>query len=204
MSGSREKAMKQRTGCIKRETRETRIEVKIGLDGSGRCEVDSGLPFLNHMLELFARHGLFDLKLKAAGDLDVDYHHTVEDVGLCLGSALDKALGDRAGIARYGFALVPMDEALSRVAVDLGGRPSLVYATACRKKRILEFDLGLIEELLRAFSVRARLNLHAAQLYGSEPHHAFESLFKALAVALRAAVARDPRERGVPSSKGVV
>lgn len=196
--------MKQRTARVKRETRETRIEVEINVDGTGKHEIDSGLPFLNHMLELFARHSLIDLRLKAGGDLAVDYHHTVEDIGLCLGSALDRALGDRAGITRCGFALVPMDEALSRVVIDLGGRPYLVYEVACKRGKILDFDLGLVEELFRAFSVQARMNLHAAQLYGKEPHHAYESLFKALARALRVAVARDPREKGIPSSKGVV
>ncbi len=196
--------MKQRVGRVKRNTRETNIEVVLNLDGSGRADIDTGIPFLNHMLELLARHGLLDLKIRAAGDLAVDYHHTVEDVGLCLGTALDKALGDRAGIVRYGFALLPMDEALSRVALDLGGRPWLDLQMACRRRKILDFDLGLVRELLRAFTVQARMNLHAAQLYGNEPHHAYEAVFKALARALRMAVARDPREKGIPSSKGVV
>lgn len=198
------KQRRARRARVKRETRETRIEVEVNLDGTGQYEIGSGLPFLNHMLELFAKHALIDLRLKAGGDLAVDYHHTVEDIGLCLGSAFDEALGDRSGIARYGFALVPMDEALSRVAIDLGGRPYLVYQVACRRRKILDFDLNLVEELLRAFSVQARLNLHAAQLYGKEPHHAYESLFKAVARALRVAVANDPREKGIPSSKGVV
>ncbi len=196
--------MKQRIGRVKRNTRETRIEVVLNLDGGGRPDINTGLPFLDHMLELVARHGLVDLKLRATGDLAVDYHHTVEDVGLCLGSALDQALGDRSGIVRYGFALIPMDEAMGRVAMDLGGRPWLDFKMACRRRKILDFDLGLVEELLRAFTVQARMNLHAAQLYGNEPHHAYEAIFKGLARALRMAVARDPREKGIPSSKGVV
>ncbi len=196
--------MKQRVGLVKRNTRETRIEVVLNLDGAGRPDINTGLPFLDHMIELLARHGLMDLKLKAAGDLAVDYHHTVEDVGLCLGAALDQALGDRSGIVRYGFALIPMDEALGRVALDLGGRPWLDLKMACRRRKILDFDLGLVEELLRAFTVQARMNLHATQLYGNEPHHAYEAIFKGLARALRMAVARDPREKGIPSSKGVV
>ena len=194
--------MKQRTACVERATKETRIEVELNLDGSGQYSVDSGLPFLNHMLELFSKHALIDLRLKAEGDLNVDYHHTVEDIGLCLGSALDRALGDRKGIGRYGYALVPMDEALSRVVIDLGGRPYLVYNKANRQRKILGFDLQLIEELFRAVSVQARMNLHIAQIYGKEAHHAYESIFKAFARALRVAVMKDSREKGIPSSKG--
>jgi imidazoleglycerol-phosphate dehydratase len=194
---------KRRAG-VRRVTRETNIQVRLNLDGAGRARISSGLPFLDHMLELFARHALLDLDLKARGDLAVDYHHTVEDIGLCLGQALDQALGDRKGIVRYGLAYVPMDEALSRVVLDLGGRPYLVYRVAVRRRKIRDFDGNLIEDFLRAFSVQARLNLHVAQLYGDEPHHAFESVFKGLARALRLAVARDPRERGVPSSKGAI
>lgn len=196
--------MKPRTAWIKRATRETRIEIKLALDGHGRFDVDTGLPFLNHMLELFARHALMDLHLRARGDLAVDYHHTVEDLGLCLGQALDKALGNRRGIRRYGCATIPMDDALSRVVVDLGGRPYLVYEIANKRRKIMEFDVSLIEEFLQAFCVQSRMNLHVAQLYGREPHHAYESVFKALARALREAVARDPRETGIPSSKGTL
>ncbi len=196
--------MKPRTARVARRTRETQIELALTLDGRGRAAVDTGLPFLNHMLELLARHALIDLRLRARGDLAVDYHHTVEDLGLCLGQALDEALGDRRGIRRYGCATIPMDDALSRVALDLGGRPFLVCDFATRRRRIGDFDLGLIPEFLRAFSDRGRLNLHVTQCYGREPHHACESVFKALARALREAVARDPREAGVPSSKGVL
>ena len=194
--------MKQRIASVKRATKETRIEVKINLDGTGRYVVDIGIPFLNHMLELFSKHSLIDLKLKAKGDLSVDYHHTVEDVGLCMGSALNQALSSKAGITRYGSAIIPMDEALSRAVIDLGGRPYLVYEIACRRKKILDFDLNLIREFFQAFCVQARMNLHITQFYGKEPHHAYESVFKAFSRALRAAVKIDPREKGVPSSKG--
>ncbi|MEI7903722.1 MAG: imidazoleglycerol-phosphate dehydratase HisB [bacterium] len=196
--------MKPRTARIKRATRETQIEITLALDGRGRPDVNTGLPFLNHMLELFARHALMDLRLRARGDLAVDYHHTVEDLGLCLGQALDQALGNRRGIRRYGCATIPMDDALSRVVVDLGGRPYLVYEIANKRRKIMAFDVSLIEEFLRAFCVQARMNLHVAQLYGQEPHHAYESVFKALARALREAVERDPRETGIPSSKGTL
>jgi len=200
----RGKTMKPRQVCVKRVTRETRIQVKLNLDGVGRGDIRSGLPFLDHMLQLLARHAMIDLTLRAKGDLAVDDHHTVEDIGLCLGTAFDQALGARKGIVRYGVAYVPMDEALSRIVVDLGGRPYLVYQVATRRRKIRTFDVTLIEEFLRAFSVQARMNLHVAQLYGEEPHHAFESVFKGLARALRMAVAIDPRERGIPSSKGLL
>ncbi len=194
--------MSDRRAHVTRHTRETQIEAMLNLDGEGRAEVDLPLPFLQHMLELLARHSLFDLRLHARGDLDVDHHHTVEDIGLVLGEALDTALGDRVGIVRYGHSLLPMDESLSLVAVDLGGRPFLVFEMATRRRKILDFDLGLIEEMLRAFATQGRMNLHVAHLYGREPHHAYESVFKGLARALRMACARDPRERGIPSSKG--
>ena len=194
--------MSRRAATFKRKTRETDIEVAIDVDGSGRYSVETGLPFLNHMLELLSKHSLIDLRLRADGDLDVDYHHTVEDIGLCLGSALNRALGPRKGIARYGWALLPMDEALSQVALDLGGRPYLVYRVADRKRRIGTFDTQLVEEFFRAFCTEGRMNLHICQLYGKEPHHAYESVFKAVARALRMACARDARVRGVPSSKG--
>lgn len=193
-----------RRASLKRQTRETRIQATLDLDGTGRTHVSTGIPFMDHMLALFGRHGLMDLSLEAEGDLDVDYHHTVEDVGLVLGSALDQALGDRKGISRYGFCLLPMDESLSEVSLDLGGRPFLVYRIANRKRRIRDFDVGLIEEFFRAFVVQSRMNLHVSHRYGADPHHAFESVFKGVARALRAAVVRDPRESGIPSSKGVL
>ncbi len=196
--------MKRRKAIVERNTRETRIRIELDVDGEGRYEVDTGLPFFNHMLELFAKHSLFNLKLKAAGDLAVDHHHTVEDVGLALGDALNLALGDRKGIERYGFSLMPMDETLSRVALDLGGRPYLVLAMANKKKRILDFELSLLGEFLRAFATQTRMNLHIAQLYGADAHHAWESVFKGMARAMKTACRRDPRVKGVPSSKGVI
>ena len=196
--------MKKRKAIVERKTRETQIRVELDVDGRGRYEIDTGLPFFNHMLELFAKHALFDLNLKAAGDLAVDHHHTVEDVGLALGDALNQALGDRRGIERYGFSLMPMDETLSRVALDLGGRPYLVLEMANRKKKILDFELSLLGEFLRAFATQARMNLHIRQFYGADAHHAHESVFKGLARALKAACRRDPRVQGVPSSKGVL
>ena len=196
--------MKKRIAIVGRKTRETQIRVELDVDGSGNYEIDTGLPFFNHMLELFAKHALFNLKLKAAGDLAVDYHHTVEDVGLALGDALNQALGDRKGIERYGFSLMPMDETLSRVALDLGGRPYLVLEMANKKKKILDFELSLLGEFLRAFATQARMNLHIHQLYGSDAHHAWESVFKGMARAMKVACRRDPRVKGVPSSKGVL
>jgi imidazoleglycerol-phosphate dehydratase len=194
----------KRRATVERKTRETDIAVKLAIDGTGRYAVDTNLPFLDHMLELFAKHALIDLDIRAHGDVEVDYHHTAEDLGLVLGEALDKALGDRKGIARYGWSYVPMDDALSRAVVDLGGRPYLVYGVANRTRKIRDFDLLLVREFFQAFTVKARMNLHMAQLYGREPHHAYESLFKAAARALGAACRRDPRVRGVPSSKGAI
>ena len=196
--------MKKRKAIVVRNTRETRIRLELDVDGGGRSEIDTGLPFFNHMLELFAKHSLVDLDLKATGDLAVDYHHTVEDVGLALGDALNQALGDRKGIERYGFSLMPMDETLSRVALDLGGRPYLVLDVANKKKKILDFELSLLGEFLRAFATQARMNLHVRQFYGTDAHHAWESIFKGLARALKAACRRDPRVKGVPSSKGIL
>lgn len=196
--------MKHRTAKITRRTRETDIRLALDVDGNGTCDIQTGIPFFDHMLELFTRHSLFDLTLHAKGDLEVDDHHTVEDIGLVLGTALDKALGKRTGIARYGFSLLPMDETLARVAVDLGGRPYLVFEVANRQKKIKDFDLGLINEFLRAFATQGRMNLHAAQLYGADAHHAYEAIFKGLARALKMACARDPRVLGVPSSKGAI
>lgn len=195
---------KKRSASIDRTTRETQVRIRLNLDGAGKARVSTGMPFLDHMLCLLARHALIDLEIKAKGDMEVDLHHTVEDVGLCLGAAVDRALGNRAGIRRYGWAYAPMDDALSRAVVDFGGRPFLVYSPAAGRRRVGSFDLGLIREFLQAFCVQAKANLHAVQLYGREPHHACESLFKALALALREAVARDDREKSVPSSKGIL
>ena len=194
--------MEMRSTKVQRKTKETDIDVRLDLDGEGTYQIRTGIPFLNHMIELFAKHALFNLRLKAKGDLAVDYHHTVEDVGLALGEALDKSLGDRKGIVRYGWALVPMDESLTRVALDLGGRPYLVYEVLMGKKKIRDFDLGLIEEFFRAFTIQGRMNLHIKLMYGREPHHAYESVFKGVAKAMSMACAKDSRVKGVPSSKG--
>ena len=196
--------MKTRKAQVVRNTRETQIRLELDVDGSGKYQIETGLPFLNHMLELMSKHALFNLNLKATGDLEVDYHHTVEDVGLALGEALNQALGDRKGIERYGFSLMPMDETLSRVALDMGGRPYLVLEMACRKKKILDFELSLLHEFLRGFVTQARMNLHIRQFYGADAHHAWESVFKGLARALKMACKIDPRVDGVPSSKGVL
>lgn len=193
-----------RTATIERNTRETQITISLDLDGCGKADVSTGIGFFDHMLELLAKHSLIDLSVKANGDLQVDYHHTVEDVGLALGKALDKALGDRAGIVRYGFASIPMDEALCETSLDLGGRPFLVFQCAMKHAMVRDFEVKLLEEFFRAVSVEARANIHLREIYGDEAHHVCEGVFKSFARALRAAVAHDPREKGVPSSKGVI
>ena len=194
----------KRLAKMARKTRETDITMSLAIDGRGIAKVDTGVPFLNHMLELFAKHSLMDLSVVAKGDLDVDYHHTVEDIGLVLGDVMDKALGDRKGIVRYGWSYIPMDDALARAVVDLGGRPYLVYEVANRTRKIRDFDLLLIREFFQAFAVKARMNLHIAQLYGKEPHHAYEAMFKAVARAVGEACRKDSRVQGVPSSKGAI
>ncbi len=196
--------MKKRTAKRDRQTRETRIKLTLNIDGAGTSSIETGIPFFNHMLELLAKHGLFDLTIHAAGDLAVDYHHTVEDVGLVLGEAFDAALGDRKGIARYGFSLLPMDEALCQVAIDLGGRPYFVYRVANKKKKIRDFDVYLFKHFFESLAQKARMNLHIDQPYGEDVHHAYEAMFKGVARALYMACARDPRVSGVPSSKGLV
>jgi imidazoleglycerol-phosphate dehydratase len=196
--------MKPRTATIRRKTRETDISITLNVDGSGKSTISTGLSFLDHMLELLSRHSLIDMKIKAKGDLEVDDHHTVEDIGLALGEALDKALGTRKGITRYGWSYVPMDESLSRVVIDLGGRPFLVKNMVCRQRKIKDFDLSLFNDFFQSFCVQSRMNLHIEQILGKEAHHAYESVFKGLARALRTACARDPRERSVPSSKGQI
>ena len=193
-----------RTANITRDTRETKIRLELNLDGSGEGTIDTGIGFFDHMLELLKKHALIDLSVKAEGDLDVDYHHTVEDVGLVLGQALDKALGDRKGLTRYGFASIPMDETLCETSLDLGGRPFLVMQCAMKHMMVRDFEVKLVEEFFRAVSVEARANIHLRQVYGDEAHHVCEGLFKSFARALRAAVKIDPAERGIPSSKGVI
>ena len=193
-----------RKATIERNTKETQIALSLDLDGSGDGTIDTGIGFFNHMLELLKKHALVDLTVKAAGDLDVDYHHTVEDVGLVLGKALNEALGDRKGLTRYGFASIPMDEALCETSLDLGGRPFLVMQCAMKHMFVKDFEVKLVEEFFRAVSVEARANIHLRQIYGDEAHHVCEGLFKSFARALRQAKAIDPNEKGVPSSKGVI
>lgn len=193
-----------RKARVVRNTRETQIELELNLDGSGEGEVSTGIGFFDHMLELLKKHALVDLSVKAEGDVDVDYHHTVEDVGLVFGQALNQALGDRKGIVRYGFASIPMDEALCETSLDLGGRPFLVMQCPMKHMMVRDFEVKLVEEFFRAVSVEARANIHLRQVYGDEAHHVCEGLFKSFARALRAAVKVDPAEKGVPSSKGVI
>lgn len=189
---------------MKRETRETQIEISLNLDGTGKHEISTGIPFLNHMLEIFSRHSLIDLTIKAQGDTDVDDHHTMEDIGIVLGNCLDQALGDRKGIRRYGFMVMPMDESLTRVAIDISGRPYMVYRVERDRDFIGTFDVRLVEEFFRSVMTQTKMNLHIENLYGSEMHHIVESIFKGFARAMRMAVEIDPRETGVPSSKGVI
>jgi imidazoleglycerol-phosphate dehydratase len=188
---------------VERNTKETRVKVRIGLDGTGRHEVSTGIGFFDHMLAQLAAHGLFDLNVAAEGDIHVDYHHTVEDVGIALGKALADALGDRVGIARYGAAVVPMDEALAQVALDLSGRSHLSYEDGLGKVKVGEMDVELIREFFEAFARSGLLTLHVRVLAGRNAHHVIEAVFKALARALRAATEADPRRVGViPSTKG--
>lgn len=194
----------QRTATVDRKTSETEIKLVLALDGEGRSDVRTGVAFFDHMLTLFARHGLFDLTVEAKGDIEVDYHHTVEDVGIAIGSAFSKALGDKAGIRRYGHAYVPMDEALVRVVVDCSGRPFLAYEAPRGVEAIGLFPFQLVEEFLRALAVHAGLTLHVSILAGRDAHHMAEGVFKALGRALDAAVSHDDRVKGIPSTKGVL
>jgi imidazoleglycerol-phosphate dehydratase len=194
-----------RAASVSRRTAETDVAVSIALDGNGKVEIATGVGFFDHMLELFARHGLFDLTVKVTGDLHVDDHHTVEDAGIALGQAFLQALGDKRGIARYADIHLPMDETLSRVAVDISGRPFLVFRTTFPTEKIGTFDTELVREWFQAFAMQAGVTLHVETLYGVNSHHIAESCFKGLARALRAAVAVDPREGGrVPSTKGTL
>ncbi len=193
-----------RSATVERNTKETRISLKLELDGSGEGVVDTGIGFLNHMLELLKKHALIDLTVDAKGDIDVDYHHTVEDVGLVFGKALNEALGDRKGLVRYGFASIPMDETLCEASVDLGGRPFIVVQSPMKHMMAKDFEVKLVEEFFRAVSVESRSNIHLRQIYGDEAHHVCEGFFKSYARALRAAKAIDPNEKGIPSSKGVI
>lgn len=193
-----------RQGQVERQTKETQISVAITLDGSGRAEVSTGIGFLDHMLILFAGHGLFDIKVQANGDLHIDDHHTAEDVMICLGKALDQALGDRRGIVRTAHSFVPMDEALALVAVDLGGRPYCVFDADFVTSKVGQLGTDLLFHLFESLAIHARLNLHAKVFYGRNDHHKVEALFKALARALDAATQLDPRRGDVPSTKGTL
>ena len=194
-----------RTAKVDRKTKETDINVTINLDGEGKYTIDTSIPFLDHMLSLMCKHGLFDLKIKAKGDIDVDYHHTVEDIGIVLGKAIKQALVDMKGISRFGQASVPMDEALSTVTLDISGRPYLVYKVEFPKKsKIKNFDPDLIEDFLQAFTSNSSITLHVESLYGRNTHHIIEAIFKALGRALKQAVKIDPRIKGIPSTKKVL
>ena len=187
---------------VARKTRETDIFIALDLDGEGRSSIDTGIPFMNHMLELFAKHGFFDLTVRAKGDIEVDYHHTMEDLGLVLGDVLAQALGDKAGIRRYGSCMLPMDETLALVALDLSGRPCLVWNVDFPAPMIRDLDTRLFCEFFQALVNRAGMNLHVRKMAGEEVHHVAEAVFKAFAKALDQAVTHDPRVKGVLSTKG--
>jgi imidazoleglycerol-phosphate dehydratase len=194
-----------RRAKVSRSTSETKIEVEIGLDGTGRADIHTGVGFFDHMLELFARHGLFDLTVKARGDTHIDDHHTIEDVGIALGEAFLRALGDKKALTRYGDIHLPMDETLARVAVDISGRPFLVFGAEFKTPKIGSFDTELVREWFQAFAMNARITLHAQAIHGENSHHIAEALFKGLARALRQAVSIETREGGrVPSTKGAL
>lgn len=194
--------MTKRSAVIDRETAETKIKVELALDGSGQAAIDTGIPFFDHMLTLFAKHGFFDLTVMAKGDIEVDYHHTVEDVGIVLGDAFKKALGDKQGIRRYGYAVTPMDEALTSVAVDISNRPVLVYNVPLKERRGIMFDTLLSKEFFRALTNHVGMNMHINLKYGENEHHILESAFKAAARALDQATGKDDRISGVQSTKG--
>ena len=192
-----------RTSTVKRDTAETRISLTVDLDGSGRAEIATGVAFLDHILTLLAKHACIDLTVKASGDTDVDYHHTVEDVGIVLGQAIREALGEKRGIRRYGFFLLPMDEALARVVIDLSNRPMLVYQAEITNYMVRDFNIALVREFFQGLTNELGCNLHMRLEYGDEPHHVAEALFKCFARALRVAVEIDPRAGGaIPSTKG--
>jgi len=194
-----------REGRVERKTNETEVAVRVNLDGSGDYQIDTGIGFLDHMLAQLARHALIDLEVSAKGDLHIDAHHTTEDTGIAIGQALDRALGERKGIQRYGHAYLPMDEALSRVALDLSGRAFLVWRVTFQRDKVGSFDTELFREFFQALAGNARMTLHVETLYGENDHHVAESCFKALARALRAAVEIDPRKADqVPSTKGAL
>jgi imidazoleglycerol-phosphate dehydratase len=199
------KGKSQRVATVSRKTAETDIALTLAIDGKGVSKVETGVAFFDHMLTLFAKHGLFDLTIKAKGDVEVDYHHTVEDVGLVLGQAFKEALGEKLGIRRYGFFLLPMDESLARVVVDVGGRPLLAYRVEAPSMFVRDFNLVLVKEFCRAFSNALGANLHVALIYGEEPHHIAEAIFKGLGRALDVATQIDARAADLlPSTKGQI
>ncbi len=192
-----------RTAKIERKTKETDIKLTLNLDGKGQYSINTSIPFFDHMLSLMCKHGIFDMKLKAKGDIEIDYHHTVEDIGIVFGKAVKQTLGDMKGISRFGQATVPMDEALASVSIDISGRPYLVYRVAFPKKsKIKNFDPDLIEDFLQAFVSNSGITLHVESPYGRNTHHIIEAIFKALGRALRNAVYIDPRIKGIPTTKG--
>ena len=194
-----------RIATVTRKTAETDITLTLTLDGRGTAKIETGVPFFDHMLTLFAKHGLFDLEVQAKGDVDVDYHHTVEDVGLVLGQACKEALGEKLGIKRYGFFILPMDESLARVVIDVGGRPHLVYEANAPTMFVRDFNIVLVKEFCRAFSNALGANLHVQLVYGEEPHHVAEAIFKCLARALDLATQIEPRAADLlPSTKGKI
>jgi len=195
--------MTQRQASVERNTLETQIQVAVNLDGTGECKLDTGVPFLEHMLDQVARHGLIDLEIKAVGDLHIDAHHTVEDIGITLGQAVSKAIGDKKGIVRYGHAYVPLDEALSRVVIDFSGRPGMEYNVKFERSSIGDFDVDLFHEFFQGFINHANVTLHIDNFSGDNAHHIAETMFKAFGRAVRMAIAPDPRMQGVmPSTKG--
>jgi len=193
-----------RTAAISRKTGETNIQLSLNVDGDGIAEIDTGVPFMNHMLDLFTKHGLFNLTVQANGDIEVDDHHTTEDIGICLGMALKDALGDKKGIKRYGNSFVPMDETLAQVVIDLSNRPHLEFRAEFPSDKVGTFDTELVHEFLWKFALEARMNLHVVLHYGKNTHHMIEAIFKALARALDEATTIDPRIKGIPSTKGML
>ncbi|WP_211748711.1 imidazoleglycerol-phosphate dehydratase HisB [Paenibacillus sp. Marseille-Q4541] len=193
-----------RGAAVSRRTNETDIQLSFGVDGSGRSEIETDVPFLNHMLDLFTKHGQFDLQVKAKGDIEIDDHHTVEDIGICLGQTLREALGDKKGIKRYASVFVPMDEALAQVVIDISNRPHFEYRAVYPSQQVGSFSTELVQEFLWKFALEARLTLHVIVHYGQNTHHMIEAIFKALGRALDEATLVDPRVTGVPSTKGVL
>lgn len=193
-----------RKATISRTTNETDIQLELTIDGEGNAQLETGVPFLTHMLDLFTKHGQFDLKVQANGDIEIDDHHTTEDIGICLGQALREALGDKKGIKRYGHAFVPMDEALAQVVIDLSNRPHFEFRGEFPSQKVGTFDVELVHEFLWKFALEARMNLHVIVHYGRNTHHMIEAVFKALGRALDEATMIDPRVKGVPSTKGML